>query len=289
MWIRDEVPESVAGARGILYGYDASVADSDSFQSIRDIARGFFEQLRATGWQRDAAAPLAFLAHSLGGIILMDALLQIADSRNNLDSSILGKVRGVILFGVPTLGMEQENLRAMTEGRANETLIHDLSRESNYLRNLNQSYFGVAQLRRLLVFWGYETRTSPTLEVTSTLAHSWPFTRLITWYTQRAADGRWTRTGPHQILVDRHSATHRNIDHDPQSTFPINENHSDLVKFTRGNAHSRSVISNLNAMLLPQRVRGDSSKGIRSGPTAASDIGDSTPDQQDPVEFTLTG
>jgi len=165
MWIRDEIPGSIPGARAILYGYDASLTDSDSFQSIRDIARGLFEQLRATGWQRVAAASLAFLAHSLGGIVLMDALLQIADSRNSVDAPILDKVRGAILFGVPTLGMEQSNLQAMTEGQVNETIVQDLSRESNYLRNLNESYLGVSRLRRLRVFWGYETRTSPTVEV----------------------------------------------------------------------------------------------------------------------------
>ena len=192
MWIRDEIPGSVPGARAILYGYDASLTDSDSFQTIRDIARGLFEQLRATGWQRVAAAPLAFLAHSLGGIVLMDAILQIADSRNNSDAPILDKVRGAILFGVPTLGMEQSNLQAMTEGQVNETLVQDLSRESNYLRNLNQSYLGVSKLRELRVLWGYETRTSPTVEVCPIPGQATPLVYLASLIGLLAARCRWT-------------------------------------------------------------------------------------------------
>jgi hypothetical protein len=61
--------------------------------------------------------------------------------------------------------MEQASLQAMTEGQLNEVLVQDLSRESNYLRKLCQSYFGISKLRHMRVFWGYETRTSPTVEV----------------------------------------------------------------------------------------------------------------------------
>ena len=169
IWVRDEIHRCVAGSRAILYGYDSTLANSNSFQSIGDLARGFVDQLHTAGWQSHGAAPLAFLAHSLGGIVLMDSLLCIASCGDNTIASILDKVRGAILFGVPTLGMEQASLQAMVEEQANEVLICDISSESNYLRNLNKSFFGISKLRQLRMFWGYETQMSPTVDVSALL------------------------------------------------------------------------------------------------------------------------
>lgn len=38
MWLRDEVAKTSNRARVLLYGYDTSLVNSDSFQDIDDIA-----------------------------------------------------------------------------------------------------------------------------------------------------------------------------------------------------------------------------------------------------------
>jgi hypothetical protein len=165
MWIRDEAPALFAGARMIIYGHDSGLVNSTSFQIISDIARDFIEYLRLGGWAARTAKPLLFLAHSLGGIILKDALTQIADARNNIDTLLIKRIRGAVMFGVPNLGMEQSHLLAIVDGRPNETLVQDLSRNSNYLVKLDRSFSGIVLQARITNFWAYEQRQSHTIIV----------------------------------------------------------------------------------------------------------------------------
>ncbi|VUC22222.1 unnamed protein product [Clonostachys rosea] len=230
MWIRDELPAFVPGVRAFTYGYDTNLINSNSFQLISDIARGFIEHLRIGGWSLTSARPIVFLAHSLGGLVLKDALVQIADARNELDRSLLDKVRGAIMFGVPNLGMEQSHLLAMVEGRPNEILVDDLSRKSNYIMRLDESFSGIAFTSRFTVFWAYETCQSHT--------------------TIRNLDGSsgWNKRGPLAILVNSRSATCRLDEKNPSMTFPINETHSEMVKFPKGCALCKIVCSKLRQM-----------------------------------------
>ncbi|CAH0047656.1 unnamed protein product [Clonostachys solani] len=217
MWIRDEISKSLPGVRAIIYGYDSKIIDSDSFQSISDIALGLIHQLKAGGWNLPSAKPIVFLAHSLGGIVLKEALVQVAD-RDAAFSSIVENVRGAIMFGVPSLGMLQSHLMALAEGQPNENLIQDLSREngSTYLRQLNKSFEGISFTRNTRVFWAYETKESRTVI--------------------RRSDGTWERNGPLAVLVNPDSATchHNRSRKNRVYTIPINEDHTNMVKFSRG-------------------------------------------------------
>ncbi|KAL1874856.1 hypothetical protein Daus18300_003397 [Diaporthe australafricana] len=166
MWIRDEIPRSVPGMRTLIYGYDSKLVGSSSFQSISDIALNLIHQLKSGGWNLDSSKPIVFLAHSLGGLVLKEAIVQIAD-RDNSAACIIDRVCGAIMFGVPSMGMRQSHLIAMVEGQANELLVEDLSREngSKYLRNLNKRFDGLSFIRRARIFRAYETVESPTVVV----------------------------------------------------------------------------------------------------------------------------
>jgi len=85
---------------------------------------------------------------------------------------ILNNISGVIMFGVPSLGMHQSHLMAMVEGQPNEFLVQDLSRRDGapYLRDLNKRFEGVSFLQTTKVFWAYETRESPTVMVYSPIS-----------------------------------------------------------------------------------------------------------------------
>ena len=173
MWIRDVIPKSLPGVRAILYGYESNLLGSKSFQSITDIAVTLIHHLKAGGWNFEDSKPLVFLAHSLGGIVLKSAVIEIANGRNNSVTSILDKIQGAIMFGVPNLGMEQGHLATLVEGQANEMLVQDLSRGNGtqYLREQNDQFGGICHLRRVRVFWAYETKLSPTLVVSSALTN----------------------------------------------------------------------------------------------------------------------
>jgi hypothetical protein len=47
MWLRDSLPRDLQGARVLLYGYDTSLLQSQSFQDISDIAIAFSRSIRS--------------------------------------------------------------------------------------------------------------------------------------------------------------------------------------------------------------------------------------------------
>lgn len=167
MWIRDAIPTALPGVRTAIYGYNSKLKDSRSFQSISDIARGLILHLKSGGWNRSPSKPVVFLAHSLGGLVLKEATVQMADGMDRSVSDILSNVCGAIMFGVPSLGMDQSHLMAMVEGRPNELLVQDLSRDGggSYVRQLNQRFEALSFLRQAKIFWAYETEESPTVVV----------------------------------------------------------------------------------------------------------------------------
>lgn len=165
MWIRDELPRSVPGVRIVLYGYNSQLIDSNSFQSIGDIAARLIWNLKSGGWNLPSSRPIIFLAHSLGGIVLKDAIVQMANSTDKSVKDIIHNLLGAVMFGVPSLGMEQSYLMAMVEGQANETLVQDLSRNSNYVRQLDLAFNGLSIVHSVKILWAYETRESPTIVV----------------------------------------------------------------------------------------------------------------------------
>jgi len=225
MWIRDQLPKYVPGVRAILYGYDSRLADSDSFQSVAHLALSFISQIRANGGAHDNAKPLVFLAHSLGGIVLKDALCRLANSQgNSLERTIFARCAGAVMFGVPNLGMEQNHLLAIVQGNATEHLVRDLSRESGaygYLNRLELSFSGITEIGEMSFCWVFETSKSPTFN---------PETGKM--------------TGPLAVLVDPDSATRHRVNESTSSVniYPVSRNHSEMVKFTRTDPNTGPII-----------------------------------------------
>lgn len=75
MWLRDDLPLAIPGARVLTYGYDTRLADSNSFQNLEDVALTFRASLRTIFGNRPPDRPLVFIAHSLGGLVLKQALI----------------------------------------------------------------------------------------------------------------------------------------------------------------------------------------------------------------------
>lgn len=222
MWIRDELPRHMSNTRAVIYGYDTTLQRSNSFQSIRDLAISFISHIKASGWAMQSAKPLVFLAHSLGGIVLKEAFAILASSREQ-GLHVLNLFRGGVFFGVPSQGMATSHLLAMVKGQVNEQLICDLEEGSGYLQSLDDQFSGLA-VRSMHLYWAYETKTSPTVT--------------------RSADGSFARAGPEEILVSKESATRNLYGSRSAAVFPINENHSEMVKFQEDD-HNFHVVMNL--------------------------------------------
>ena len=264
MWIRDSIPRSVPGVRSIIYGYDSKLTESSSFQSISDIARTLILQLKSGGWNSPSSKPVVFLAHSLGGLVLKDAIVQMADREKSI-TGILDSFLGAIMFGVPSLGMEQSHLLAMVTGQPNELLVQDLSRDcgANYVRKLHSAFGGLSFLWAARILWAYETKESPTVV--------------------RCQDGSWARTGKSAVLVNPESATCRNYREDRSLTIPINEDHSNMVKFSRGDPNLGVILHSIAEFCSPRSLRRrgadpsiDIPSGLRVHAITAEGVTDST-------------
>ncbi|KAI0188869.1 hypothetical protein EV127DRAFT_433207 [Xylaria flabelliformis] len=231
MWIRDALPRLLPNVRPILYGYDTALLDQNSFQLIDDLSLKFIYQLKAHGWSSPGRKPLAFLAHSLGGLILKQAIVTAADKLET-DNPIVRSVQGAVFFGTPNYGMEQSHLMKMVKGQYNEQLVADLSPNSLYLQRLDDQFGGISFLQKSRLYWCYETKATPTVRCDSS--------------------GKWTRTGDESILVTRASATRGLCESRSEvEIIPINENHSGMVKFAQNSSDLTIIIHALEQIIAP--------------------------------------
>lgn len=126
MWIRDDLPLRFPGARFMLYGYDTTLVDSKSFQTIFDLANALAQTLKGIGWSSPAAKDVIFLAHSLGGVVLKKAITILAGGGAR-EQAVLHRIKGAIFFRVPSQAMSIPDIVGMIEDQPNKILLEELS------------------------------------------------------------------------------------------------------------------------------------------------------------------
>lgn len=168
MWIRDELPQRLAGVRFLIYGYDTALSGSTSFQIIPDLAISLVQTMKAVGWSAPSAKPILFLTHSLGGVVLKQALVILAGC-DSQERAILEKVKGAVSFGAPSQGMSIPDIFEMLGDQPNVALVKDLSNQSEFLPRLDEQFGNISYLQRLQFFWAFETKVTPIVEVFSLL------------------------------------------------------------------------------------------------------------------------
>lgn len=195
MWLRDTLPTAFPNMRVMLYGYDTQLIQSESFQTIPNLASSLLHQLHAFGFFEPSAVPIIFIAHSLGGIVVKETLSQIANLSDveEGDQMFLSKVKQVVFFGVPHQGMMISHLLPMVKGQPNEAIIHALSVNSPYLRSLDEQFLGLTLTREFDVISVYETHKSQTPQVRGPTNHCMLISLRI--------DFRCWRTGPGNVRV----------------------------------------------------------------------------------------
>lgn len=168
MWIRDDLPQKLPGVRFLIYGYDTTLSNSKSFQIISDLAISLVQTMKAIGWSAPSAKPVLFLAHSLGGVVLKQSLVILAGG-DSQERAILAKVKGAISFGVPSQGMSIPDISEMLGDQPNVALVKELSNESKFLPRLDEQFGNISSLQRLQFFWAFETKVTPSVEVSPDL------------------------------------------------------------------------------------------------------------------------
>ncbi|KAJ3876592.1 Alpha/Beta hydrolase protein [Lentinula edodes] len=103
MWLRDCLPEQIPAARVITYGYNANVYSDVSMGRMRTFAETFLERLRYIR-ERNPARPLIIIAHSMGGLIIKQALIIAHNRADKRYNSIINSVSGIVFLGTPHQG-----------------------------------------------------------------------------------------------------------------------------------------------------------------------------------------
>ncbi|RDW82749.1 hypothetical protein BP6252_03861 [Coleophoma cylindrospora] len=222
MWLRDSLPHDIKSCRVLIYGYNTQVQGSQSFQDLEALG----STLRTSIESMNEVKPLIFIAHSLGGLIVKQALIQMG-SGSDESQRIIHSTYGVLFFGVPNQGMKIESFLPIVKQQPNASLLYTLGTESQLLREQSRAFQKVFDFQDSKVFCFYETLESPTAE---------------------QKNGKLSMTGRATILVGSSSATHgRSWESQAHHIQAINRNHSDLVKFRNTDEVYSTVLAKIKS------------------------------------------
>ena len=169
LWLRDFLPSQLKAhvnlrARVMSYGYNSETAFSKSVSDIEDHAEALLHALnmeRMSHAQKER--PIIFLAHSLGGIVVKKALI-IAHERSSHYGSLLTKVSGMVMFGVPHRGSDVAywanfgaNVLNASQLGANANFVHSLKKNSEAFLKISQQFIErAADLKTIYSFYELE-------------------------------------------------------------------------------------------------------------------------------------
>ncbi len=169
MWLADKLPGNWPRARIMLYGYRSSIRDTGSRQTLLDVSKTFHNALinMRKSPNRSRHIPLVLLAHSLGGLVVKQALVNLSKhSKTNLDiEETLGSLYAMLFFGVPSNGLDAKRLglAAMAEGQSTEGFLLDIRTDSPMIDKLTQDFLEAFHKRDWVkIFSFHETVESVT-------------------------------------------------------------------------------------------------------------------------------
>ncbi|KAL2211269.1 hypothetical protein CC79DRAFT_194278 [Sarocladium strictum] len=232
MWLQDSLVKDVqpkgptAGVvRVLTYGYESFVAESQCFQTLWDIGGKLQASIREI---RPVNRPLIFIAHSLGGLVVKEAIIRMSMG-DEKDKGDLKSIVGALFFGVPNKGMDITSLIPMAGEQPNRPLLESICKGSSLLQTQSEQFEMAFPFRDSSIISLYETMLSPTA----------------------VYDGsKWSMAGIPTVLVDQESATHsRSWERSGRFVLGLNRDHSDLVKFSRGCDNYTLVLGRLRDML----------------------------------------
>lgn len=160
MWLTDSLPDDMPTARVMIYGYKSGLQHKTSCVQLDDLASSL--QIALSQLLRsERSKPLLLIGHSLGGLLVKEALIRIGD----LDSGpgLLGMIAGLLFFGAPNDGMDIESLVPIVGDQPNRFLLESLSAMNAQILGLQRREFArVLNHINCHFFCFYETEFSPT-------------------------------------------------------------------------------------------------------------------------------
>ncbi len=101
LWLRDKLPQKIPDARIFLYKYDSTAVYSQNRKTFVDKVNGFLEEVRLKRIDTPRR-PLLLLGHSLGGLLIKQALVNAYSNEKYQDIKLA--TQGVVFFATPHNG-----------------------------------------------------------------------------------------------------------------------------------------------------------------------------------------
>ncbi|KAL7917378.1 hypothetical protein ACQKWADRAFT_324692 [Trichoderma austrokoningii] len=236
MWLRDALPKDIPTARIMIYGYNSTIASSTSMQNLEDLATSFRDSLLPLV-RSDTLRPIIFIGHSLGGLIVKQALTILSKSQRDADIKLIQAVYGIVFFGVPNHGMDITSLVLMAGDGPNRFLIESINFHNSQILDILHRDFQVALGKQgeseIVCF--YETERSPT--------------------AKQDDDGKWTMDGEKALLVSKNSATNcRSWEIGAEHICSIARSNSNMVKFGRHDEEYEKVCERIRDVCQRARI-----------------------------------
>ncbi|KAH6843219.1 hypothetical protein B0I37DRAFT_383999 [Chaetomium sp. MPI-CAGE-AT-0009] len=175
LWLRDLLPTKFPGARIMSFEYDARAIGAISPAGVREHADNLIKLLRNEREDLDDKdRPIVFIVHSLGGIIVKQALKKSRDLGMNKGPSqaeardISTSTKGIVFFGTPHRGADAAKWGAVVDGivsallhRPKGELVKTLKTNSEGLLSISEDFSPLASRYAIASF--YESNVHPLL------------------------------------------------------------------------------------------------------------------------------
>ncbi|KAL9052087.1 MAG: hypothetical protein Q9162_005604 [Coniocarpon cinnabarinum] len=173
-WLKACLPDDVPNCRISTFGYDSRIFGSHSVSGIEEFARQLLDATaREVG---DTGNPIIFICHSLGGIVVKEALV-IAHAEKRRYAELLERFKMIVFLGTPHRGssiadfasgiahLSNAGARGIlfpVWGLTRHDLIQGLKSHSEELEKLTGSFAIPAE--RISILAGYENQSHPLLD-----------------------------------------------------------------------------------------------------------------------------
>ncbi|KAK8065405.1 hypothetical protein PG997_012152 [Apiospora hydei] len=108
LWLREDLPAEVPGARILLYEYNATVVYGQDRGNFVEKASELLEAILVKRRNASETRPIIFLCHSMGGLLVEQALI---NAHNNPHyTSIKDATSGLVFFATPQRGGEKKKV-----------------------------------------------------------------------------------------------------------------------------------------------------------------------------------
>lgn len=159
LWLQDFLPGNVEGVRVMSFRYNAAAAFGNTTAEISDYANDLLGSLVACrGDEDETVRPIVFIAHSLGGIVVKQALVLAQEAAKY--ESIRSHTRGIFFFATPHKGSNFANygkvlatIATRLMNRPNPKLLMALTNNSETLLDLTKQFVTLASKLQIATFY----------------------------------------------------------------------------------------------------------------------------------------